>query len=202
MSHTHTLQMVDTYSQTFVPLFPLIFFPSSKLLSVPPITFIPSVTLFFISPSIPPFPSTNISRYLNSSTSSNFSPPTSTPSHSSPLAASSLPPILITLLFVEFTLSPFDAHSLTNSFTNILSFFPDSATNTASSTNNKTLTSHSPSPLLNLIPFPSLSIPLTTPSINTLNNHGDITHPCLSPTPILNHSVSSLFTLTLALQFS
>src|ERR1044072_5034774 len=73
MSHTHKLQMVDTYSQTFLPLFPLIFFPSSKLLS-PPITFIPSITLFFISLSIPPFPSTNIPRYLNSSTSSNFYP--------------------------------------------------------------------------------------------------------------------------------
>src|SRR6201990_2212943 len=161
MSHTHTRQMVDTYSQTFVPLFPLIFFPSSKLLSVPPsLSFPPSLYSLFPHPTLL-FPSTNIPRYLNSSTSSNFSPPTSTSSHSSPLAASSLPPILITLPFVEFTLSPFDAHSLTNSFTNILSFSSDSATNTASSANNKTLTSHSPSPLLNLIPFPSLSIPLT-----------------------------------------
>src|ERR1700755_2885974 len=50
----------------------------------------------------------------------------------------------------------------------------------------------------NILPFPLH--PLTTPSINTLNNHGDITHPCLSPTPTLNHSVSSL--LALALQFS
>src|ERR1700755_2719591 len=152
MSHTHTLQMVDTYSQTFVPLFPLIFFPSSKLLSVPAsLSFPPSLYSLFPHPSL--------------------------------LSSSSLPPILITLLFVEFTLNPFDAHYLTNSFTNILSFSPDSATSTASSAHNKTLTSlFSPSPLLNLIPFPSLSIPLTTPSINTLNNHGDITHPCLSPT--------------------
>src|ERR1700755_2247167 len=202
MFRTHTLQMADTYSQTFLPLFPLIFSPSSILPSVPPITFIPSITLFFISPSIPPFPSTSIPRYLISSTSSNFSPPTSTPSHSSPLIASFPPPILITLLFAELTLNPFDAHSLTNSFTNILNFSPDSATNTASSANNKTFTSHSPSLLLNLIPFPSLSIPLTTPSINTLKSHGDITHPCLKPTTTLNQSDSSLLTLTLALQFS
>src|ERR1700755_2610643 len=53
MSHTHTLQMVDTYSQTFVPLFPLIFFPSSKLLSVPPsLSFPPSLYSLFPHPSL------------------------------------------------------------------------------------------------------------------------------------------------------
>src|ERR1700755_3339655 len=35
MFRTHTLQMADTYSQTFLPLFPLIFSPSSILPSVP-----------------------------------------------------------------------------------------------------------------------------------------------------------------------
>merc|ERR1712002_436231 len=35
-----------------------------------------------------------------------------------------------------------------------------------------------------------------TPSINILNSHGDITHPWRSPTLTLNHSPSSLHTLT------
>src|ERR1051325_2074893 len=53
MSHTHTWQMVGTYSQTFVPLFPLIFFPSSKLLSVPPsLSFPPSLYSLFPHPSL------------------------------------------------------------------------------------------------------------------------------------------------------
>src|ERR1700755_1940114 len=51
MFRTHTLQMADTYSQTFLPLFPLIFSPSSILPSVPPsLSFLPSLYSLFPHP--------------------------------------------------------------------------------------------------------------------------------------------------------
>src|ERR1700755_3472228 len=98
MFHTHTLQKVNTCIQTFLSLFLLKFLISSILLLDPPKTFIPSTTLFFISFSVPSLPSTNIPRYLNSSTSSSFHPPLLHP-HSSLHISSSPPPLLIILLF-------------------------------------------------------------------------------------------------------
>src|SRR6201990_1317736 len=51
MFRTHTLQMADTYSQTFLPLFPLIFSPSSILFSVPQsLSFLPSLYSLFPHP--------------------------------------------------------------------------------------------------------------------------------------------------------
>src|ERR1044072_5390129 len=195
MFHTHTLQKVNICIQTFLSLFLLKFFLSSILLLDPPNTFIPSTTLFFISFSVPPLPSTNIPRYLNSFTSSSFLPPTNKttptlpppltptppPPHSSLHISSSPPPILITLLFAGLTFNLMFVHFPSNSLTSILNFSPDSATNTASSAKSKTFTSHSPSIFLNLIPFPSLSISLTTPSIIRLNNMATLHTPFSIP---------------------
>src|ERR1700755_1955055 len=103
MFHIHTLLKVNTYFQTFLSLFLLKFFLSSILLLDPPNTFIPSTTLFFISISVPPLLSTNIPRYLNSSTSSSFLPPTSTPPFLPPhLLIPTSNPHNFTLCWIDF----------------------------------------------------------------------------------------------------
>merc|ERR1712002_886649 len=91
-------------------------------------------------------------------------------------------------------------HTLPNSWTSLSNFSLLSPTNTVSSANINhstfhskfLLASHSVAPIS---PTRSLTS-FITPSIDTLNNHGDITHPCRSPTLTLKHSPSSLHTLT------
>ena len=105
----------------------------------------------------------------------------------------------------NFTLSTFTlnfllSHILPNSLTNLPNFYSESATSAVSSANNSWFISNLPEAATictqQLQPFPNhpnihLSISQTTPSIYTLNNHGDITQPCLNPTLTGNHSLTS-----------
>merc|ERR1712002_631873 len=109
-------------------------------------------------------------------------------------------PILITLLLPSFTVNFHLRHTLPKSCTSLSNFSLLSTTNTVSSANINHSTFHSQFFLASHSVAPtSPTHSLTsfiTPSINTFNNHGDITHPCRSPTLTLNHSPSSLHTLT------
>lgn len=78
MFHTHTIQKVNTYIQTFLSLFLSKFFLSSILFLGPPIlSFLLPLCSLFLFPSHPYLPP-NITRYLNSFTSSSFHSHTST----------------------------------------------------------------------------------------------------------------------------
>src|ERR1700755_1586239 len=154
---SHTIQKVNTNIQTFLSLFLSKNFLSSILLLDPPNTFISSTTLFFISFSVPPLPFAQHGYIIEFIHLLKFPSPNFYFPHSSLHISSSPPPILITLFFSCLTFSLLFAHFPSNSLTSILNFSPDSATNTASSAKSKTLTPHSPSIFLNLIPFPSLS---------------------------------------------
>ena len=92
---------------------------------------------------------------------------------------------LITLLLSSFTLNFLLSHTLPHSLTNLHNFSSESATSAVSSANNSLFISNlSPFALRSSNPFPSTLTftSRTTPSIYTLNNHGDITQPCLNPT--------------------
>merc|ERR1711888_557078 len=91
-------------------------------------------------------------------------------------------------------------HTFPNSFTSSSNFSSLSPTNKVSSANMNHSTFHSQFLLAShrhAPTSPAFSLTsLITPSINTLNSHGDIMQPCCRPTFTLNHSLSSLHTLT------
>ena len=94
---------------------------------------------------------------------------------------------LITLLLPIFTLNFLLSHTLPNSLTN-LHKSSESATSAVSSANNSWFISNLPPfALSSSNPFPSTLTftSRTTPSIDTLNNHGEITQPCLNPTLVV-----------------
>ena len=79
------------------------------------------------------------------------------------------------------------------------------AISSASSANSKLLTLHwlrslsfNQTPAFNILVFHSF----ITPSLNKLNSHDNITHPCFEPTVTSKLLLSSLHTLTLTLLFS
>ena len=101
---------------------------------------------------------------------------------------------LITLLLLTFTLN-FLSHTLPNSLTSLHNFYFGSATCSVSSANNSWFISNLlPFTLHNSSPFPSTLAfaSHSTPSIYTLNNHGDITQPCFNLTLTGNHSLTSI----------
>ena len=149
-----------------------------KTLFSAPQALYPSFILCTTSLSHPPSSATCDPRYLNQSTSSNGSP------FSITYIRSPLPYLehLITLLLPTFTFNFLLPHTLPNSLNN---FSFESATSAVSLANNSWFISNlspfalcSSNPFQNTITFTSR----TTPSIYTVNNHGDITQPCLNPT--------------------
>ena len=90
-----------------------------------------------------------------------------------------------TLHLPTFTLNFLLLHTLPNSFTSQHDFSSESANGAVSSANNSWFISNlPPSVLSSPSPFPSTLTftSQTAPSIYTLNNHLDITQPCLNPT--------------------
>ena len=131
-------------------------------------------------------------RYIKQSASSNYS----TLNFSLTCIRPSFPYLehLITLLLPTFTLNNLLSHTLPNSLTSLHNF-SESATIAVTSVNISWFISNMPQ--LTLSSYISFKSTLaftshTTPSIYSLNSHGDITQPCHNPTLTGNHSLTSI----------
>src|SRR5277367_246505 len=135
-------------------------------------------------------------KYLNSFTTSNLSSSIITLHCDIPFLSNTITLLLSTFIFIFLLL-----HTSAKHCTSSRKSHSDSANSTASSAYNKCDTFHllflhkSSTPLF----ITWLFISFIAPSINTLNNHVDIIHPCLTPVFTSNHSLVLLSTLTHAL---